>query len=139
MSGRYRTVALQAVGVAVLAAFVFVAFLRPSEPSDLSGIEAPGADDGPAVVKADPDDGDKNGHKGAHKNGDAQGPGGNRGQDGPRADGNEGRGGPGGPGDGGTVTPPDGDGPDDDQYTDVATVLMQKVGIPNIFREIDDP
>ena len=59
MSGRYRTVALQAVGVAVLAAFIFVAFLRPSEPGDLSGIDAPGSGDSPTVATPPDDDKDK--------------------------------------------------------------------------------
>ncbi|CAN5422256.1 hypothetical protein BH10ACT11_BH10ACT11_16310 [soil metagenome] len=43
MSGRYRIIALQAVGVAVLAAIVYLAFLRPSEPNPLSGITGPDA------------------------------------------------------------------------------------------------
>lgn len=43
MSGRYRAVALQAVGVAVLAAIVYLAFLRPGEPGPLSGITGPDA------------------------------------------------------------------------------------------------
>jgi hypothetical protein len=43
MSGRYRTLALQAVGVAVLAAIVYLAFLRPSDPDPLMGITGPGA------------------------------------------------------------------------------------------------
>lgn len=51
MKARYRTIALQAVGVAVLAAIVFLAFLRPSDPSELTGIEA---GEGPAPVVVDP-------------------------------------------------------------------------------------
>ncbi len=54
MSGRYRTVALQAVAVAIIAAFVFIAFLRPSEPGELAGIDAPGGE--PSVDSPDPGD-----------------------------------------------------------------------------------
>lgn len=134
MSGRYRTVALQAVGVAVLAAFVFIAFLRPSEPGDLTGIDAPGGGDGPTVVNPGPPDkrnkGRKNGDDKNRLNGNDR-PGG------PGASGSDRRGG-GDPG-GGPGTPPSGDGggPDDDQYTDLVTVLMEQVGRPSLFREID--
>lgn len=40
MNGNWRTVAFQAIGVAAVAAIIFLAFLRPSEPTDLSGIDA---------------------------------------------------------------------------------------------------
>ncbi len=148
MSGRYRTVALQAVGVAVLAAFVFVAFLRPSEPDDLAGIEAPGGGDGPSVVNPEPDDEKKK--KGGKKNGKNQNrPTGGRRNDGPRAGGNGGpvTSGPNAPDwvgtdtpPGGTDTPPGGgDAPPDDQYSDLVSLLMKQVGQPALFKEIDDP
>ena len=39
-----------------------------------------------------------------------------------------------------TLAPPDGDsGPDDDQYTDLVSVLMEEVGEPELFKEIDEP
>ncbi|MDX6585707.1 MAG: hypothetical protein QOI31_180 [Solirubrobacterales bacterium] len=135
MSGRYRTVALQAVGVAVLAAFVFIAFLRPSEPGDLAGIDAPGGGDSPAAVTPPDDDKEKGGKKGGK---DKNGPNGNE-----RSNGNDrrdGNGPPNGPDDDETDTPPDGDdGPDDDQYTDLVSVLMKQVGQPELFKEIDVP
>jgi len=56
MTGRYRTLALQAVGVAAIAAIIFFTFLRPDTPGDLSGIEAPGSSGGPIVVNPDPND-----------------------------------------------------------------------------------
>jgi hypothetical protein len=139
VSGRYRTVALQAVGVAILAAFVFVAFLRPSEPDDLSGIEAPGGGNGQTVVPP-PDHekkkGGKKGGNGHHKP--------NRGDrsNGTRANSNDrpGSGGGSPPDDTGTGTPPDGDGgPDDDQYTDLVSILMKQVGQPDMFKEINVP
>ena len=140
MSGRYRTVALQAVGVAVIAAFVFVAFLRPSEPEDLAGIEAPGGGDGPSVVNPEPDDEKKKGEKknGKHQNG----PKGDGRNDGPRAGGSArpGTSAPTAPGDVGTDIPPGGgDGPPDDQYTDLVSLLMKQVGQPGLFKEIDGP
>ena len=141
MSGRYRTVALQAVGVAVIAAFVFVAFLRPSEPDDLAGIEAPGGGDGPSVVNPEPDDEKK---KGGRKDAKHQnGPNGHGRNDGPRAGGNgrPGSNAPTAPDDVGTDIPPDGggDGPPDDQYTDLVSLLMKQVGQPGLFKEIDGP
>src|SRR5690349_12616488 len=122
MSGRYRTVALQAIGVAVLAAVVFVAFLRPSEPGDLSGIDAPGGDSEPEVTINPPDDGKKKG--GDKRNGDKGQNRQNRGNDrqnggGGNANGRRGGGGPNenGNGDAGDTPPGGGDSPPDDQYT----------------------
>ena len=109
MSGRYRTIALQAVGVAVLAAFVFIAFLRPSDPGDLAGIDAPGGGDEQTVVPS-PADGKE---KGKNDGSDQNGPGGNDRSDGPGAIGIAGGGGRGSgsglvdPADDGTV--PSGD------------------------------
>jgi hypothetical protein len=132
MSGRYRTVAFQAVGVAVLAAFVFVAFLRPTDPGKLSGIEAPGGGDGPTVVAPPDDDKDKKvrrDHKGAeHGNGESP-------HDGTRS-GSTSAAEAGGPDNPESSSPP-ATGPDDDQYTDPVTVLMKQVGKPGLFREID--
>ena len=138
MSGRYRTVGLQAVGVAVLAAFVFIAFLRPSEPNELSRIDAPsGGDDSSIVANPPDDDDDKKGDKKNSKsqnqananNGRSNGPGANgndRGIVPARSD--------------DVVDPPDGDdGPDDYQYTDLVSLLMKRVGEPKLFREIDQP
>jgi hypothetical protein len=153
MSGRFRTVVIQALGVAIIAAVVFVLFLRPTEPGELSGIDVPnGGDDGPRVVKPGPpgkhgnrrDEGDKsNGTKGGNvrHNGPSAGP-----ADGPGSNDDLlnattiGR--------GGLVftppdlefTPPDDDGgPDDDQYTDLVSTLMKDVGEPTPFREINQP
>lgn len=132
MSGRYRTVALQAVGVAVLAAFIFVAFLRPSEPGDLSGIDAPGSGDSPTVI-APPDVGDKKGERNRGddqgKKGDSNGSGSN-GSGAPRSSGSDDA--------DDSSTQPD-TGPGDDQYTDLVTVLMKQVGEPGLFKEIDGP
>ena len=137
MSGRYRTVALQAVGVAVVAGVIFIAFLRPSEPGELSGIDAPGGGDEPTAVN--PPDDDK-----AKKNGKRQGedqnrPGGGDPPNARRANGN----GPSGAADSpldDTLAPSDGDsGPDDDQYTDLVSALMEEVGEPDLFKEIDEP
>ena len=39
-----------------------------------------------------------------------------------------------------TLAPSDGDsGPGDDQYTDLVSVLMEEVGEPDLFKEIDEP
>lgn len=141
MSGRYRTVALQAVGVAVLAAFVFVAFLRPTEPGDLSGIDAPGGDDGPTVVKTPPDDKKGGKNKGDKKDGNSQSRSKrNDRSNGPRSNGNGKRGGGPSKAPDDDVTPPDDSGgPDDDQYTDLVSLLMKSVGAPELYKEIDDP
>ncbi len=137
MSGRYRTIALQAVGVAVLAAFVFVAFLRPSDPGELAGIDAPGGGDEQTVVPP-PDDGKEKGKKGGS---DQNGPGGNDRSDGPGAIGIDRGGGSGlvGPADDGTVPSGDDVGPGDDQYDDLVSTLMKQVGQPELFEEIDEP
>jgi hypothetical protein len=137
MSGRYRTVALQVVGVAVLAAFVYAAFLRPSDPGELSGIDAPGRGDGPTVVSPQDDDKDKSGKRtrgdhgrrngeghmnGAHSHGDGSG-----------------GGQPSGSVDAGDAAVPPDAGPGDDQYTDLVSILMKQVGEPGLVKEIDAP
>ena len=42
MTARIFAIALQALGVAALAALVYIAFLQPSDPNPLSGIEVEG-------------------------------------------------------------------------------------------------
>lgn len=139
MSTRYRTVALQAVGVAVLAAVIFVAFLRPSEPSDLSGIEAQGGNEPPTAVNTQPDDEKKKGDKknqrddskgdsrrqgrNVNRNGNAGQPGGGR----------NGRGNGRGTGDtsGSDSLGGNGDTPTGSQYGDLVTRLLQEVGAPD--------
>lgn len=132
MSGRYRTVALQAVGVAVIAAIVFIAFLRPDEPGDLSGIDAPGGEEQP-IVNSPPDDkskkpGDRS--NGNNRRGNGQG----QSQGSARGDGEQ-------TGNGGDATSDDdafgGDTPPDDQYDDLVTRLLMQVGEPAIIRQID--
>lgn len=146
MSGRYRTVALQAIGVAILAAFVFVAFLRPSEPGELSGIDVPnGGDDGPSVVN--PDDGNDKKKKGGNRDkGDGKAkksqnrPKVDDRTNGPRGNDSQQPGGGGVPQAGGVQIPPSGEGgPGDDQYTDLVSALMKQVGEPTLWREINDP
>ena len=133
MSGRYRTVALQAVGVAVLAGFIFIAFLRPSEPGELSGIDAPGGGGESTAVNPDDVKGKKDGKlKGEEQNRRAGGDPAN----GPQANGAGAGSGADGPSD--TLAPPDG-GPDEDQYSDPVSVLMEEVGEPELFKEIDVP
>lgn len=53
LRARHRTVALQVVGVVVLAAITYMAFLSPSKPGDLHGIEA-GEGEPPVVVDPTP-------------------------------------------------------------------------------------
>lgn len=52
MSGSLRSVAAQAIGVAILVAIVYLAFLRPDSPTELSGIHA--RDGSGAVVAEKP-------------------------------------------------------------------------------------
>jgi len=129
MSRRYRAVALQAVAVLILAAVIFAAFLRPTEPGPLSGIDAPGGRDGPTVAKPGRSDDEMK----ATKNAD---PGLNR--DTPRAEDEEPFGGtfPAGPGDDGFTSPGGDGGPTDDQYIDAATLLLKRVARPTL-REIE--
>lgn len=141
MSGRYRAVALQAIGVAVLAAVIFVAFLRPSDPGDLSGIDAPAGNEEPEIVIQDPQDDPK------RSDGRKRGNKANNGRDRSRQrGGSRARGGQssGSLGPLAVFLPPDtdgsgGDGPGDEQYTDLVSRLMEQVGAPNLFREIDNP
>lgn len=145
MTGRYRTVALQAIGVAAIAAFIFFTFLRPDTPGDLSGIEAPGSSGGPIVVNPDPND-DQN-KNGGDNDPPELGPRGMRG--GPQTSGGldelgdlgDSDSGPGVVPGGDTPPPPGGDGdgedPPDSQYEDLVSRLMEQVGRPSLFREID--
>ncbi|HYH61512.1 MAG TPA: hypothetical protein VD766_06565 [Solirubrobacterales bacterium] len=131
MSGRYRTVALQAVGVAAIAAIIFIAFLRPDEPGDLSGIDAPGGEEQP-VVSSPPDDkpkksGKRGNERGANDKGPSQGSAGGNGE----------RNGPGGTGTSDEDDTFDGDTPPDDQYDDLVTRLLSRVGEPAILREME--
>ncbi len=135
MSGRHRTIALQAVGVAVLAAIVFFAFLRPSEPGGLSGIEAEG--NGPTVLHPAPPAGKERKKRGGMGR-RASGP--DRNSFGPGA--------PDSPfggesSEGGIVggdTPSlegGGNTPSGDQYDDTVARLMDQVGLPALHREIE--
>lgn len=138
MTGSYRTVALQAVGVAVIAGFIFIAFLRPSEPEELAGVDAPGGD-GPSVVS--PPAIKKGHHKGEKRDGDEDLP--RESRSSLAAAAGSGAGGIGASdaaGGDGILTPPGGDnGPGDDQYTDLVSLLMKQVGKPELYKEIDDP
>jgi hypothetical protein len=121
MSGQNRTFVLQVVGVATLVAVIFFAFLRPSDPGDLAGIDAPGGETPQFGVPGLDRDGDR-------RNGPAVAL---RGEDRGRSDGTRsigtravaiGAGPNGGPG-----PPPTGDGPPGDQYTSTAVALMERV------------
>jgi len=129
VSGQYRTVALQALGVAVIAAIVFVAFLRPDEPGDLSGIDAPGGEEQPNVEVTPPDDSRKK--RGNRSNGDRRGNGQGQSQS---SRGNNGRSGNGGSSDDDQTF--DEDTPPDDQYGDLVTRLLIEVGEPSLVKQI---
>lgn len=138
-AGKYRTVAFQAIGVAVIAAFIFLTFLRADEPGVLSKIDAPGSSGGPIVVNPDApgkkgsgNDGDQDPGEGAPREGSAPSGGlddlGDIGDSGtqipegdapPTTGGNEG------------VDPPGA------QYDDLVTRLMEDVGGASLYRKID--
>lgn len=121
MSQRYRTVALQAVAVLILAALVFVVFLRPTDLGPLSGIDAPGGRDGP-IVATGRDDGKK-----AEKKGNNPDPSRNT----PRAEEGQPRGTPpAGPGGTDFISSDDDGGPTDHQYINAAALLMERVEPP---------
>ncbi len=144
---RTKTIAFQAIGVALIGAFVFIAFLRPSEPEDLSRIDAPA--DGRVDKEPDPrgnGDAKKKTTDGRKKMKQA-GPGG-------RSSGGRGAllaalaevGSASAPGanDAGSVTSPEGGGPEgggedppDSQYRDLVSTLMEEVGQPALFRGVD--
>ena len=126
MSGRYRTFVLQAVGVAVVIGIVFFAFLRPSDVGELDGIDAPGGAGPPVATPGDERMGSEDPRRRAKAERRA----------GDRADLAD-------AGvfisidsatDGGQAAPRGGLGPTDDQYTDAATALMERVREPS--REI---
>jgi len=133
MSGQRRSIVLQAIGVAVIAAIIFTVFLRPDEPDGLSGIEAEGGEE-QSVADPKPD---KEPKKKEPKDPDGN----DQGRSGPNEPGRPGlgdvRGGANGgagedmPLEGGDDTPPV------DQYDDLVTRLMEQVGAPSLFREID--
>jgi hypothetical protein len=154
-AGRYRTIGFQAVGVVVIAGFVFIAILRPSDPGDLSGIDAPGPDRESRVDRPeDPKDRKdrKDRPKPKTRNGDRDGSetGNSRrlglgalaalvegvGSGGVGASGSAAAGAPTVPGGGDGSSGGSGD-PPGNQYGDLPGVLMAEVGIPAIFREID--
>jgi hypothetical protein len=122
MSGQNRTFVLQVVGVATLVAVIFFAFLRPSDPGDLAGIDAPGGETPQfGLPGLDRNDGDRrNGPADALRGADRGG------SDGTRLVGTRavasGTGPTGGPG-----PSPTGDGPPGDQYTSTAVALMERV------------
>jgi hypothetical protein len=126
MNTNWRTAGLQAVGVAVAAAAIFLAFLRPSEPLSLSGIEA---GDAPRT-QVEPPKGGGGGRRNGGSGGQGSGQAGSSG------------GLPGGVGQqpGGGIPPPatrqpppppatdDGDGPSGSQYGDLVARLLARVG-----------
>lgn len=136
VSGRHRTIALQAVGVAVLAAIVFMAFLRPSEPGDLSGIEAEG--NGPTVLDPAPPEGKEEKKRGGMSQGVSEP---DRNGFGPSAlDSSVGSESSSEGGIvGGDTASLDGGGntPGGDQYDDTVARLMDQVGRPALYREIE--
>jgi hypothetical protein len=140
MSGRYRTVALQAIGVVILAAVVYLAFLRDSGPGDLSRIDARGGDPPTASRGGGPDEG----HDGKEDR-DLGPDGKDRRPDRAGRDSRlPGAGGAGGLGEAFANPPVSGTGPPgpqgtppDNQYESLATILMEEVGQPALFRAID--
>jgi hypothetical protein len=69
MSGRYRGIALQAVGVAVLASIIYLAFLRPNDPDPVTGIQGPDALEQAKTDQRKPDGKGDRGNKRARKPG----------------------------------------------------------------------
>ena len=134
MSGQRRSIVLQAIGVAVIAAIIFTVFLRPDEPDGLSGIEAEGGEE-QSVADPKPD---KEPKKKGPKNSDGN----DQGRSGPNEPRRPGLGDVRGAGiDGADDDIPLGEGDDDappaDQYDDLVTRLMKQVGEPRLYREID--
>lgn len=135
--------------MAVIAAFIFLAFLRPDQPGDLSGIEAPGSSGGPIVVNPDPNNDQSKNKKDGDNEPPERDPRGVRG--GPQPSGGLDELGDLGEGDFGSgvvpggETPPatggatggDGEDPPDSQYEDLVSRLMEQVGRPSLFRDID--
>jgi len=131
MTSQNRTFVLQAVGVAVVIGVIFFAFLRPTDVSELSGIDAPGDDDAtfglPGAGREGGKDGREGGKDGRERGKDSRGE--PRGDDrrsnrarsvltsAPAAD-------------GGPALPSGGNDPADDQYTSTATALMKRVMAP---------
>ncbi|MDQ2675622.1 MAG: hypothetical protein M3Y34_02345, partial [Actinomycetota bacterium] len=116
-SGPRRTFVLQAVAVALAVAIVYFAFLRPSDPDELAGIQAPGGD-APGLRAPD---GEKDGKKRDRAQGRSEA--GERSQQvrtGGRTDIASARG-------GGRGLLINAGGPAGDQYTATATALMQRV------------
>ena len=133
LSARSRTIAFQAVGVAVIAAIIWLAFLRPADPGDLSGIDAEGSP--PVAIAPKPE---KSGRDEPRRPVSVDRPG--RGRD-DAAPGDALRGLPAsGPGTGAGPLPPPLDDelttPSTDQYDDLVAQLMRRVGNPALFREL---
>ena len=115
--GQSRTFLLQAVAVAVAIGIVYFAFLRPSDPDELAGIQAPGGD---APTFALPDERGPDGKRTHAKDRPEKGerPARARSTVLARSVLGAGR---------GTAAPAAGGGPADDQYTATATALMDRV------------
>lgn len=139
MSGQFKTVALQTVGVAVIAAIVFVVFIRSDEPRGLSGIEAGGRQDRSA---ADPKStADPRNERGNRPGADNSRPGGptqpermRRTDDRPSFEVD--------PGSEGVDEPdpgPSKSSPPIDQYDDFVGRLMEQVGLPALYERLDPP
>lgn len=117
MSGQNRTFVLQVAGVATLVAVIFFAFLRPSDPGELSGIDAPGGNppafelpgvnggNGPGRARADGESrrAIREGAGGRHAFASSAG------------------------WSAGLGVPPFGDSPSGEQYTSTAVALMERV------------
>lgn len=137
MRARYRTVAIQAIGVAIVAAFIWLAFLRPSEPDELVGIDA----GEPPRTQTDPSPSDRNGQRRERKGpSDGDGDGGARnGRGSPPAAGTPGAGEASG---GGALVAPAGDRddtPTTSQYGDTAIRLLVRVGLEERPADILQP
>lgn len=153
-ASRTRVVAFQAVGVALIGAIVFIAFLRPSEPGDLTGIDASGGDgdaDTPSIFRPDQPEDDDPEAKPRSRGNDRPGRRGSGGGDGSDLAGLgalaalvEDGGSTGSSSAGGGTSPPSlpsggggGGNPPSNQYDDLPSALMAEVGRPSLFRAID--
>jgi hypothetical protein len=125
VSGRSRTIALQAVGVGIIVVIVYIAFLRPTDPSELSGIDAPGGEEQPLARAPQPDAKRKRGGDDERRDRPRRPSRGASRSDGPATD---------VPPDGGGAL--DGGAPPDDQYGDAVARLLARVGDPALAREL---
>jgi len=125
MSSQRRTFVLQAVGVAVVVGVIFFTLLLPSEPDELSGIDAPGSETPGFTLPGDTDGKKKGSGREAKDNASAENP---RNPAGPDVVASaSGLDGADSDVDGGPWVPPGSRDPGDDQYSSTATILMDRV------------